>query len=145
MQQISPQVAFLLHLAKAEAVLSSRFNGGCLGSLTFHEFLALLHIEKEGSLGIRRMILAKKIGLSASGVTRLLAPMEKIHLISTDETERDARVRLVKITEAGKERLTLALDQLEAMSETIVPVLDKKTLQSFSEFLLLLTAKAEME
>lgn len=145
MQQISPKVGLLINLAKAQTVLASKFTNGCLGSLTFNEFLLLSHVEKSGEQGIQRIALAKKVGLSASGVTRLLAPMEKIHLIENDEVERDARIRLVRITEAGKAHLYDALDRLDSISESIIPPLSAKEVRQYSDFLFAVAVQAQIE
>jgi DNA-binding MarR family transcriptional regulator len=144
MEQISPHVALLINLAKAQTVLASKFTNGCLGSLSFNEFLVLHHVSQSGVDGIQRIALAKKVGLSASGVTRLLAPMEKIHLITNDEVERDARIRLVQITDAGKERFADALDRLDLLSESIIPSASKKNIQYVSDFLLSVAVQAQI-
>jgi len=52
---------------------------------------------------LRRIELADSIGITASGVTRLLAPMEKIKLISKLSNPRDARVSLVKLSKVGEQ------------------------------------------
>lgn len=54
-----------------------------------------------GTGAMRRIDLAEKVGLSASGVTRMLLPMEKIGLICKEEGARDARVSLVRLSDAG--------------------------------------------
>lgn len=51
---------------------------------------------------MHRIDLAESIGLSASGVTRLLMPMQKIGLVQKEANPRDARVSLVKLTKSGK-------------------------------------------
>ena len=49
---------------------------------------------------MRRIDLAERIGLSASGVTRLVNPMEKNHLVEKEINPRDARVSLVHLSKA---------------------------------------------
>ncbi len=59
---------------------------------------------------MRRIDLAESVGLSASGVTRLLLPMQKIGLVQKEQNPRDARVSLVKLTETGKQIFLTARD-----------------------------------
>jgi DNA-binding MarR family transcriptional regulator len=50
-----------------------------------------------------RVALADAVGLTASGVTRALIPLEKIGYVQTVRDERDARKALASLTEAGVE------------------------------------------
>ena len=50
---------------------------------------------------MKRVELAERVGLTASGVTRMLGPMEKIGLVVKKATLRDARVSLVELTPSG--------------------------------------------
>lgn len=59
------------------------------------------YLNEASKKTMRRIELAESIGLSASGVTRLLLPMEKIGLVSKEANPRDARVSLVKLTKTG--------------------------------------------
>jgi DNA-binding MarR family transcriptional regulator len=73
---------------------------GPLHGLGLNEFLALYHLQRSPH-ALSRIILADLLGLSASGVTRLLNPMEKLGLIERQVNGRDARLSLVKLTKAG--------------------------------------------
>ena len=50
-----------------------------------------------------RVDLAHAVGLTPSGVTRALRPLEKLGLISTAKSKRDARLALASLTPAGQE------------------------------------------
>lgn len=52
---------------------------------------------------MRRIELAEHVGISASGVTRLIAPMEKLHIVEKEANPRDARQSLVKLSETGQQ------------------------------------------
>ena len=80
--KISAGVKLFLNLAKTQALLNRRFDSG-LGGIGFSEFVILLNLSKAENETMRRIDLAEKIGLTASGVTRMLAPMEKIGLIKS--------------------------------------------------------------
>ena len=66
---------------------------------------------------LSRVELAEKVSLTASGITRLLNPMEKIGLIEKLQNERDARVSLVRLTEAGKQRFKQAQESFIAVMD----------------------------
>jgi DNA-binding MarR family transcriptional regulator len=95
-------IKFFISLAKTQSILTNRFDRG-LGGLGFNEFLILYYISQAEDQKISRIELAKKIGMTASGVTRLLLPMEKVHLVKSGPVEDDARIRFVLMTSAGKE------------------------------------------
>jgi DNA-binding MarR family transcriptional regulator len=54
---------------------------------------------------MRRVDLARALGLTPSGVTRLLDGLEREHLVEKGTCERDARVTYAVLTEAGAARL----------------------------------------
>ena len=84
---------------------------------------------------MRRVDLATSIGRTASGVTRLLKPMEKIGLIERDSSERDARVSLVKLTTSGAERLNDALTTINELGVRYTSMLGDSQLDSFADAL----------
>lgn len=70
---------------------------------SFSEFVILRAVEAGGPNGIRRVDLADRVSLSVSGITRALAPLEKLGYIEHQEEELDARVRKVVLTKAGRD------------------------------------------
>jgi DNA-binding MarR family transcriptional regulator len=70
---------------------------------SFSEFLILRAVAAEGANGIRRVDLAELVGLSISGITRALQPLEKLGYIQTQDETLDARVRKVMISKSGSE------------------------------------------
>lgn len=70
---------------------------------SFSEFVIMRAIEAGGANGIRRVDLAEQVSLSVSGITRALAPLEKLGYIEHREEELDARVRKVSLTKSGRE------------------------------------------
>lgn len=99
------------------------------------EYLVLNQLYVATNQKMRRSELAEKVGLSPSGVTRLLNPMEKIGLIEKEDNPRDARVSLVTLSEAGKEIIEEAKVSFEYASVSLFESLDKKRLSAFSELL----------
>lgn len=51
---------------------------------------------------VSRIELAEYLGMSASGVTRLLLPMEKNGVVEKVQNPRDARQSLVRLSKTGK-------------------------------------------
>jgi DNA-binding MarR family transcriptional regulator len=143
MQNINPAVRFFINLGKAQTILNHRFDRG-LGGLGFSEFLILLHLTQADDQKMRRVDLAEKIGMTASGVTRLLLPMEKVHLIKSGPTEKDARVRYVLLAPAGKQKFSEAVERLEVLAEEIIPSTKTKEVESLSDLLVEIGGRALM-
>lgn len=132
MKNISTQLNFFLGLAKAQAVLTRRFDAK-LGGLSLSEFLILYTLSLSEDETMRRVDLAEKIGLTASGVTRLLVPMEKIGLVKREMTEHDARVRNVTLAPGGKRKLEEGLERAELFAEELIPNSKAKKLSELTE------------
>jgi len=143
MENISPLVRFFINLGKTQSILSHRFDRG-LGGLGFNEFLILFYLSQADDEKMRRIDLAEKIGMTASGVTRLLLPMEKVRLIKSGPIEQDARVRFVALSSAGKQQFTEALERLEFLAEEIVPNAKIKEVKVLSDLLIEIGGKALM-
>lgn len=120
MENVSSSLKIFINLSKILTENSRRFNGG-LDGLGFNEFVILFHLAQAPDQKLRRIDLADKVGLTASGVTRILAPMEKIGLISKEATARDARVSFVAITASGKRNLSETLEKTQPFFEDIFP------------------------
>ncbi len=69
--------------------------------ISFSEYHVLHCLAQSPKQTLPRIELARLVGLSASGVTRMLAPMEKIGLVQKESHPRDARMSLVRLTESG--------------------------------------------
>jgi DNA-binding MarR family transcriptional regulator len=94
----------MLEQTYISALLNKKVDS-CLSihGLSFTEFIIMhkLHHSPAGSLS--RTSLADSIGLTGSGVTRLLAPMTKNSIVLKIINSRDAGQSLVGLTSAGKE------------------------------------------
>lgn len=134
MKSLNPSLKLLINLSKILTESSRRFSGG-LDGLGFNEFIILLHLENAKKGRMRRIDLAEKIGITASGITRLLAPMEKIGLVKKESAERDARVRYVALTESGKRNLAETMDRAKQLAEKIFPASHLKKLDGLSGLL----------
>ncbi|MEM0948737.1 MAG: MarR family transcriptional regulator [Pseudomonadota bacterium] len=112
-------IGFMTQLETTSALrllqAADEFRAGLTGEfsavhgISVNEFLLLLHLERAPSQRLPRVELAKRMHVSASTITRMAAPMEKIGLLTRDVDDRDARLAFVLVTEAGREKLSEAL------------------------------------
>lgn len=92
----------LINIMKVHSIIARRFDRLSVHGLGFSDFTILYLLESAPGEKMRRIDLAEKIGLTASGITRLLAPLEKTGFINREANTRDARVSHVVITASGK-------------------------------------------
>lgn len=145
MNQISERAKFFVTLSKTQSVLAKRFDSGMGNGIGFNEFLILLFLSQAPEQKMRRVDLADRIGITASGITRMLLPMEKIGLIKNGENDGDARVRFVHLSSGGKEKLEDALDRFEMLAEDIISDDKVSSLKSFSDLLIEIGGKILMK
>ncbi|HBX38216.1 MAG TPA: transcriptional regulator [Pseudohongiella sp.] len=124
--------------------LNTRLEKSLSGPLSLHgisltEYMVLRQLAQAPEQKLRRIDLAQQVGLSASGVTRLLNPMEKTGLIDKEQVERDARVSLVTLTSAGKKILADAGTSFDQSAQALLAPLkpaEQNTLQALVSALL---------
>jgi len=66
---------------------------------------------------LRRSQLAQRLGVTPSGVARQLGPLERIGLVDRESHDRDARLALVVLTDAGTRVADEALETAEYAAE----------------------------
>lgn len=135
MNKISSEAAFCFNLAKFQTKLSRRLDSA-LNGISLTELIILHHLSAADQQKMRRTDLAGKVGLTASGVTRLLLPMEKIGLVRKEANEHDARSSFVVLASGGRTKLSEGLERLEIFCEDLIPSGTKKKIEDFSELLL---------
>ena len=128
---ISSSLVFFMNLVKTQTIVARRFDCG-LGGLGFSELMILYHLSQAPETKLRRIDLAEKIGLTASGVTRLLLPMEKIGLVSKEAHARDARVSYVVLAPGGAEKLREGLERAELFCADVIPAGKVKKVEELS-------------
>ncbi|MFJ3641129.1 MarR family winged helix-turn-helix transcriptional regulator [Streptomyces sp. NPDC090108] len=96
-----------LRLIRAQAALARRFDARLSGlhGVSLADFTLLLRLGQAPGGRMRRVDLAEAVGLTASGVTRALAPLERIGLVSREPDARDARVAHAALTDTGRRLL----------------------------------------
>ena len=110
---------FIINSAQFYSVLRKKLDSW-LGWLGFSYFIVLYYLSKAPEQKLRRIDLADKVWMTASGITRLLAPMEKIWLINKESNNEDARVSIVSLASGWKTKLNEALDRLSYYLDEII-------------------------
>ena len=95
---------------------------GAIRGISLAEYRLLRALSDAPSSWASRVDLAHTIGLTPSGVTRALRPLEKLGLISTAKSKRDARLALASLTPAGQE---LVEDASAVVNDQMKIVLDR--------------------
>lgn len=91
----------ILNIVKVQSVITKKFDGLSLHGLSLTDFMILHILSQVPGKRLRRIDLAESTGLTASGITRIISPMEKMGLVVKEHNDRDARVSYVKLTAVG--------------------------------------------
>ena len=104
---ISQEHALALSMATAWNRLERRLDHslGSIRGISLAEYRLLRALGDSPGSQASRVDLAAAIGLTPSGVTRALRPMEKLGIVSTVKSKRDARLAIAGLTPAGRELL----------------------------------------
>lgn len=123
----SAQSDILLDLIHLNTRIQRQFSGplSCHG-ISLTEYLVLRQLHHAPNKKMRRVDLAQQVGLSASGVTRLLNPMQKTGLIDKQEAVRDARVSLVGLADAGEQVFRDASTSFDHAAQSLLGAISSK-------------------
>jgi DNA-binding MarR family transcriptional regulator len=102
-RQLEAWVRFL----RAHAALTRELSAELVAEhgLTINDYEVLLHLQREPEKRLRRVDLAGRVLLTASGITRLLEGLEDQGLVERAACETDRRVVYAKLTDAGEQKL----------------------------------------
>jgi DNA-binding MarR family transcriptional regulator len=136
MTTINSTLKFILSLAKTQTIVNRRFDTKLSSyGLGFNDFVILYHLSQAPHEKMRRIDLAEKVGLTASGITRMLAPMEKTALVTRESNERDARVSYAVLAPGGKRLLEESIKTAEYSALDIFPGSKTKKIEKLAELL----------
>lgn len=121
MSTINPSLRLIMNLARMQTMMSRKFNGLSMHGISLSDYMVLYLLQQSSAEKMRRIDLAEKIGLTASGITRILLPMEKIGLIARESSQRDARVSYVVLTAAGRKIYKDATDTANRIAKEVAP------------------------
>src|SRR6185436_11437116 len=97
-------VAFLRSHAAITRELSAQLQRE--HGLTLNDYEVLLHLSHADSGMLRRVDLAERVVLTASGITRLLEGLERAGYVCKQTCASDARVSYAQLTDAGAAKLS---------------------------------------
>jgi DNA-binding MarR family transcriptional regulator len=119
-QDQSLSLAFAAAWHRFEKRLDS--NLGSIRGISLAEYRLLRALSDAPHSWASRVDLAHAVGLTPSGVTRALRPMEKLGMVSTAKSKRDARLALASLTPSGQE---LVEDASGVVDDTMKAILDR--------------------
>lgn len=137
MENISLSLKFFLNLTMTQALIARKFDSRLsVHSISLNDFMILFHLSKAPEEKLRRIDLAEKVGLSASAITKKIAPLEKIGMVKREATERDARVSFVKLAKGGKRILEESMASAEMAASELYPKEKEDMLEKSTEVLI---------
>jgi DNA-binding MarR family transcriptional regulator len=106
--EITKEQTLALTFASAWSRIERRLDNslGALRGISLAEYRLLHALGNAPNAQASRVDLAQAVGLTPSGVTRALRPMEKLGIVSTVKSKRDARLAIAALTPAGRELLS---------------------------------------
>lgn len=122
---------FVHSFAAAWHNLESRLDQhlGAIRGISLAEYRLLHALGNAPGSQASRVDLAQSVGLTPSGVTRALRPMEKLGIVSTLKSKRDARLSIAAMTPAGRELLndasTVVDDTMKSLLKRAPGVADR--------------------
>lgn len=102
---ITREQRLLLAFAAAWNRIERRLDGslGAIRGISLAEYRLLRALADAPNSRASRVDLAQAVGLTPSGVTRALRPMEKLGIVTTVKSKRDARLAIAALSPAGRE------------------------------------------
>jgi DNA-binding MarR family transcriptional regulator len=99
-----------VRLLRTHAALKREFNAKLQveHGLTVNDYEALLLLSHEPEQRLKRVVLAERLQLTPSGVTRLLDGLEAVGHVEKGSCDSDARITYAVLTESGREKLEQA-------------------------------------
>ncbi|MCP2259407.1 DNA-binding transcriptional regulator, MarR family [Streptoalloteichus tenebrarius] len=119
MTEENERLTLLLDLLSTRNALVRRFDAELASyGLGLTDFVILLRLAR--SPRIRRVDLAEQVGLSPSGVTRALVPLERLGLVARERDERDARLGPAVLTPLGERSLAEAAKTVRRVADAVL-------------------------
>lgn len=136
--QASVSTSAWLGLLRGHAATTRDLNADLVAThgLTINDFEALLSIARADDGRLRRVDLAERLLLTASGVTRLLEGLERAGYVKKAACPTDARVTYAVLTDAGRAKLEEAsCDHVAAITQLFESRFTSAELQQLAELL----------
>jgi DNA-binding MarR family transcriptional regulator len=107
LRQQASAVEVFVRLLRGHAAVTREMNAQLVADhgLTINDYEALLHLARAEERRMRRVDLADRLILTASGITRLLDGLEQAGYVDRDSCASDRRVTYAVLTDAGLAKL----------------------------------------
>jgi DNA-binding MarR family transcriptional regulator len=133
-QRLGAWVAFLRAHAAITRELSAQLQRE--HGLTLNDYEVLLHLSRAEGQRLRRVDLAARVLLTASGITRLLDGLERQGFVCKETCPSDARVSYAKLTDDGAEKLrTAGVTHLRGIDDVFLGRYSEPELATLAELL----------
>lgn len=105
-----PAVNAWVGLLRAHSALTRELSADLVAThgLTINDYEVLLHLARAEGNRLRRVDLAERLLLTASGITRLLDGLERAGYVRKDTSASDGRVSYAVLTDEGLAKLKAA-------------------------------------
>jgi DNA-binding MarR family transcriptional regulator len=133
-KQLESWVSFLRSHAAITRELSAQLQRE--HGLTLNDYEVLLHLSHAEGGMLRRVDLAERVILTASGITRLLEGLEQEGYVCKEHCASDARVSYAKLTDEGADKLrNAAVTHLRGIDELFTGRYSGSELATLAELL----------
>lgn len=122
------ELAAWVRFLRAHAAVTRELSADLVRAhgLTINDYEVLLHLSRAPERRLRRVDLADRVLLTASGITRLLDGLERGGLVEKQSCPNDGRVSYARLTDAG-------LAKLREAAQTHLAGVDRLFLARFDE------------
>jgi DNA-binding MarR family transcriptional regulator len=123
---------------RAHAAVTRELNADLVAAhgLTINDYEVLLHLARAPEGTLKPVELAGRVVLTPSGITRLLAGLERAGYVCRLNCEADKRVSYARVTPAGRDKLREASEtHLAGVAAQFTSRFTRKELATLSELL----------
>jgi len=106
---------------------------GAIHGIGLSDFAAMHHLAEAPTGRLRRVDLAQRLALTPSGVTRLLAPLERRGIVTREDGGHDARATYAMLTRSGKALVKDATATMNTVAESILGSLGDRDRATFAK------------
>jgi len=127
--------AEFLGICRTVALWQNRADAelGAIHGIGLSDYAAMHHLAEAPGGRLRRVDLAQRLALTPSGVTRLLAPLERRGIVTREEGGHDARATYAVLTRSGKALVRDATATVSAIAESILGSLGERDRAAFAK------------
>ena len=127
---MTKKLELLMQLSKINSIISRKL---ITHGLSFSDFIILYLINSSKEKKLKRIEIAELMGLTASGATRMILPLEKLHILEKIDNDTDARAKYTKLTKAGENLFKDAKVWMNLKVEDLLPGVKKNEIVKILE------------